>query len=132
MSNDNPFNVIGGQVDEAAAKLAATEIATGFDETNTVERIKKIIGSHSLVLFVKGNALFPQCGFSKNAIAIFSHLGADFKTYDILRDPELRQEIKSYSNWPTFPQVYHKGELLGGNDIITEMFQTGELAKLFS
>ncbi|MBL7665907.1 MAG: Grx4 family monothiol glutaredoxin [Bacteriovoracaceae bacterium] len=94
-------------------------------------RIKEIINGNDIVLFMKGNAEFPQCGFSANSVAILKHLGKDFKTYDILKDPELRQALKEYSNWPTYPQLYFKTKLVGGNDIITEMYQSGDLQELF-
>ncbi len=128
--SDNPFNIVGNKVDDEHASLAGNEIPTGFDEENTAERIKKIINAAPLVVFMKGNAFFPQCGFSKNTTMIFTHLQVPYRTYDILRDPELRQEIKEFSNWPTFPQVYLNGKLLGGNDIIVELFETGELKEL--
>jgi monothiol glutaredoxin len=82
------------------------------------------------VLFMKGTPLFPQCGFSSRAIAILDHLGVKFETVDVLQDPEIRQGIKEYSDWPTVPQLYVKGEFLGGSDIMMEMFEAGELQQL--
>lgn len=76
---------------------------------------------------MKGNAQMPMCGFSANSVAILKNLGVGFKTFNILNDPEIRQGLKEYSNWPTYPQLYVNGQLLGGNDIITEMYQNGEL-----
>lgn len=76
---------------------------------------------------MKGNAEMPQCGFSANSISILKNLGVSFSTFNILNDPEIRQGLKEYSNWPTYPQLYVKGQLLGGNDVITEMFKNGEL-----
>src|SRR5918911_2949058 len=93
-------------------------------------RIADIVGSNDVVLFMKGTALFPQCGFSSRAIAILDRLGAKYETVDVLQDPEIRQGIKEYSGWPTIPQLYVKGEFVGGSDIVREMFQAGELQSL--
>lgn len=93
-------------------------------------RIDEIVKSNDIVLFMKGTALFPQCGFSSRAVAILDHLGADFHTVDVLQDPEIRQGIKDYSDWPTIPQLYVKGEFVGGSDIMMEMFEAGELQTL--
>ncbi len=94
------------------------------------ERIDEIVTRSDVVLFMKGTALFPQCGFSSRAIAILDHLGVPFETVDVLQDPEIRQGIKEYSDWPTVPQLYVKGEFVGGSDIMMEMFQAGELQQL--
>ena len=96
------------------------------------ERIDALVKSNEVVLFMKGTALFPQCGFSSRAVAILDHLGAAFKTVDVLQDAEIRQGIKDYSDWPTVPQLYVKGELVGGSDIMMEMFESGELQQLVS
>ena len=93
-------------------------------------RIDEIVRGHDVVLFMKGTALFPQCGFSSRAVAILDHLGVPFETVDVLQDPEIRNGIKDYSDWPTIPQLYVKGEFIGGSDIMMEMFQAGELAQL--
>jgi monothiol glutaredoxin len=93
-------------------------------------RIDEIVKSNDVVLFMKGTALFPQCGFSSRAIAILDHLGVPFETVDVLQDPEIRQGIKGYSDWPTIPQLYIKGEFVGGSDIMMEMFESGELQQL--
>ena len=98
--------------------------------TDSRERIEKIVGSNDVVLFMKGTALFPQCGFSSRAVAILDHLGVSFETVDVLQDPDIRQGIKEYSDWPTVPQLYVKGEFLGGSDIMMEMFEAGELQQL--
>ena len=98
--------------------------------TDTTSRIGEIVSSNDVVLFMKGTALFPQCGFSSRAVAILDHLGVQFETVDVLQDPEIRQGIKAYSDWPTIPQLYVKGEFLGGSDIMTEMFEAGELQQL--
>jgi monothiol glutaredoxin len=93
-------------------------------------RIEEIVGKNDVVLFMKGTALFPQCGFSSRAIAILDHLGVGFETVDVLQDPEIRNGIKAYSDWPTIPQLYVKGEFVGGSDIMMEMFEAGELQQL--
>ena len=95
-------------------------------------RIADIVKSHDVVLFMKGTALFPQCGFSSRAVAILDRLGASFETVDVLQDAEIRQGIKEYSDWPTIPQLYVKGEFVGGSDIMMEMFESGELQNLLS
>ncbi|WP_114950999.1 Grx4 family monothiol glutaredoxin [Sphingosinicella terrae] len=96
------------------------------------ERIDQIVKNNDIVLFMKGTALFPQCGFSSRAVAILDHLGVSFETVDVLQDPEIRQGIKEYSDWPTIPQLYVKGEFVGGSDIMMEMFEAGELKQLFT
>ena len=94
------------------------------------QRIDELVRSNDVVLFMKGTALFPQCGFSGRAIAILDHLGVPFETVDVLQDQEVRQGIKEYSDWPTIPQLYVKGEFVGGSDIMMEMFESGELQQL--
>ena len=96
------------------------------------QRIAEIVGGHDVVLFMKGTPLFPQCGFSSRAIAILEHLGVGYDTVDVLQDQAIRQGIKAYSDWPTIPQLYVKGEFVGGCDIVREMFQAGELAAHFA
>ena len=94
------------------------------------QQIGEMIRSNEIVLFMKGTALFPQCGFSARAISILDHLGAKYETVDVLQDQEIRQGIKEYSDWPTVPQLYVKGEFVGGSDIMMEMFESGELQEL--
>jgi monothiol glutaredoxin len=94
------------------------------------ERIAEIVGKNDIVLFMKGTELFPQCGFSSRAVAILEHLGVPFQTVDVLQDPEIRQGVKDYSDWPTVPQLYVKGQFVGGSDIMMEMFESGELKQL--
>jgi monothiol glutaredoxin len=91
------------------------------------ERIDEIVKSNDVVLFMKGTPLFPQCGFSSKAIAILDHLGVAYESVDVLQDMEIRAGIKDYSDWPTIPQLYVKGEFLGGSDIMMEMYEAGEL-----
>lgn len=96
------------------------------------DRIESLVGQHDVVLFMKGSPLFPQCGFSSRAIAILDHLGVGYESVDVLQDMEVRQAIKEYSDWPTIPQLYVKGEFVGGSDIMMEMFEAGELAQLMT
>jgi monothiol glutaredoxin len=96
------------------------------------ERIKQDVAANPVVLYMKGTPVFPQCGFSAAVVQILTHLGVKFKGVDVLTDPEIRQGIKDYSSWPTIPQLYVKGEFIGGCDIIREMFETGELKDVFS
>jgi monothiol glutaredoxin len=98
--------------------------------TDANTRIADIVKSNDVVLFMKGTALFPQCGFSSRAVAILDRLGVSYETVDVLQDPEVRQGIKEYSDWPTIPQLYVKGEFVGGSDIMMEMFESGELKAL--
>lgn len=95
-------------------------------------RIADLVNSNEVVLFMKGTPLFPQCGFSSRAVAILDHLGVQFESVDVLQDQEIRQGIKAFSDWPTIPQLYVKGEFLGGSDIMMEMFEAGELQQLLS
>jgi len=98
--------------------------------SDTKARIDEIVHRHDVVLFMKGSTLFPQCGFSSRAVAILDHLGVGFETVDVLQDPEIRQGVKEYSDWPTVPQLYVKGEFVGGSDIMMEMYEAGELQQL--
>ena len=100
--------------------------------TDVTTRLDEIVKKSDIVLFMKGTALFPQCGFSSRAVAILDHLGVAFETVDVLQDPEIRNGIKAYSDWPTIPQLYVKGEFVGGSDIMMEMFEAGELAQLLT
>ncbi|SMF40779.1 monothiol glutaredoxin [Tistlia consotensis] len=94
------------------------------------QRIKDDVTENDVVLFMKGTPVFPQCGFSAAVVQVMSHLGVKFKGINVLEDPGLRQGIKDYSSWPTIPQLYVKGEFVGGCDIIREMFESGELQEL--
>ena len=98
--------------------------------TEAKERIEDIVRKNEVVLFMKGTPLFPQCGFSSRAVAILERLGANYESVDVLQDPEIRQTIKEFSDWPTIPQLYVKGEFVGGSDIMMEMFENGELQEL--
>jgi monothiol glutaredoxin len=116
---NNPFKLLGEE---------AKEVNPSADIN---ERIESLITSSPIFLFMKGNPQQPQCGFSANVCAILAHMGVEFKSFDILSDEGIRQGVKDYSNWPTFPQLYVRGELIGGNDIITEMYHSGELETVF-
>ncbi len=93
-------------------------------------RIAEAVNAADVLLFMKGTPLFPQCGFSSRAIAILDHLGVEYATVDVLQDAGIRHGIKEYSDWPTIPQLYVKGEFVGGSDIMMEMYESGELAEL--
>ena len=116
---NNPFKLLGEE---------AKEINPSADIN---ERIESLITSSRIFLFMKGNPQQPQCGFSANVCAILAHLTVEFKSFDILSDEGIRQGVKDFSNWPTFPQLYVGGEFIGGNDIITEMYNSGELETVF-
>ena len=98
--------------------------------SDTNARISQIVENNDVVLFMKGTPLFPQCGFSSRAVAILEHCGVDFEGIDVLQDMDIRQGIKSFSDWPTIPQLYVKGEFVGGSDIMMEMYEAGELQEL--
>jgi len=98
--------------------------------TDTTARIESLVSDNEVVLFMKGTPLFPQCGFSSRAVQILDHCGIAYESVDVLQDMEIRQGIKTYSDWPTIPQLYVKGEFLGGSDIMMEMFEAGELQQM--
>ena len=100
--------------------------------TDATGKIDALVKANDVVLFMKGSALFPQCGFSSRAIAILDRLGANYETVDVLQDQDIRQGIKAYSDWPTIPQLYVHGEFVGGSDIMMEMFESGELQQLLA
>lgn len=94
------------------------------------ERIDQLINQNKIMVFMKGTKLMPQCGFSNNVVQILNTLGVSYETVNVLDDPELRQGIKDYSNWPTIPQVYVNGEFIGGSDVMIELYQNGELQQM--
>ena len=96
------------------------------------DRIAELVKNNDVVLFMKGTALFPQCGFSSRAIAILDRLEAKYETVDVLQDAEIRHGIKEYSEWPTIPQLYVRGEFVGGSDIMMELYQSGELQQVLA
>jgi monothiol glutaredoxin len=97
---------------------------------NALEQIKSAVAGTKILIFMKGNRNFPQCGFSAATVQIFEQLGAPYETIDVLADPEIRDQVKAYSNWPTIPQVYIDGKFVGGCDIVRELYETGELQTL--
>ena len=102
-----------------------------MSEPAVFERIRTDLGESEVVLFMKGTPVFPQCGFSAAVVQTLTNLGVRFKGIDVLQDPELREGIKHFASWPTVPQLYVKGEFVGGCDIVREMYESGELKKLF-
>lgn len=98
--------------------------------TEAQDRIKTLVNTNKIMVFMKGNKLMPMCGFSNNVVQILNTLGVPYETVDVLENPEIRQGIKEFSNWPTIPQVYINGEFIGGSDIMIEMYQKGELQQL--
>ena len=94
---------------------------------DTLEKIKQQISGNPIILYMKGSPEQPQCGFSARAVRVLDDCGAPYATVDILSNPDIRQELPKYANWPTFPQLYIKGELIGGSDIIAELFEQGDL-----
>ena len=98
--------------------------------TPTTEKIGKLIEDNKIMVFMKGNKLMPQCGFSNQVVQILNILGVPYETVDVLADQDIRQGIKEYSNWPTIPQVYINGEFVGGSDVMTELYQKGELQQM--
>jgi monothiol glutaredoxin len=101
-------------------------------ENQAAEQIRKEISENDVVLFMKGTPVAPQCGFSAAVVQVLNHLGVKFKGVDVLEDPGLRQGVKEFSSWPTIPQLYVKGEFVGGCDIVREMYQSGELSELLN
>ena len=94
------------------------------------QKIDNLVKDNKVLVFMKGSKLMPQCGFSNNVVQILNSLGVPYNTVDVLEDPEIRQGIKEYSNWPTIPQIYLNGEFIGGSDVAIEMYQSGELQQM--
>lgn len=117
---NNPFQVYGGTRFNEPVENKSLDIKN---------RLEKLINAAPVMLFMKGSPEMPQCGFSANVCKILNQLGVSYSSFDILSDMDVREGLKHYSNWPTYPQLYVKGQLLGGNDIVTEMLNTGELAE---
>jgi monothiol glutaredoxin len=103
-----------------------------MSDADITTRIQSEITDNPVMLYMKGSAQFPQCGFSSRVVQILNHMGVKYTTANVLEDPALREGIKQFSNWPTVPQLYVGGEFVGGCDIVTEMFQSGELQELIS
>lgn len=123
----NPFQVVNNPPVSKGQAVAETNT-----QGNLNERIERLINSADVFLFMKGSAQMPQCGFSANAVRILDSHGVPFKTFDILSNPEIRQGVKDYANWPTYPQLWVKGELMGGSDVMIEMQESGELKDLLA
>ena len=138
MANGNPLqsrSPLREQQGPEAAIIALTDKFRNPTMSDTQTRIDQLVKSNDVVLFMKGNASFPQCGFSGRAIQVLKACGVDTKniqTVNVLDDAEVRQGIKEYSNWPTIPQLYVKGEFVGGSDIMMEMYENGELQKVLT
>jgi len=127
MSNNDPFKILGDQsVPEKNGMPVFEEDQSG----ELKERIERLINTSDIFLFMKGTPDFPQCGFSANVVGLLNSLNVKYKSFDILSDMDIRQGVKEFANWPTYPQLWVKGQLVGGNDIITEMFHAGELEKI--
>lgn len=120
----NPFNILGS---EKVPLQGGHPVVEDSKEGELGQRIEKLINSSPIFLFMKGTPEMPQCGFSANVVSILNSLQVGYHTFDILTDMNIREGVKQYSNWPTYPQLYAKGKLVGGNDIIMELHQDGEL-----
>jgi monothiol glutaredoxin len=117
----NPFQVVGGNAKGESEQNKSLDLNS---------RIGNLINSAPIMLFMKGTPAMPQCGFSANVCKILNHLGVSYNTFDIYSDADIRDGVKHFSNWPTYPQLYVKGQLIGGNDIVTEMMNNGELEQV--
>ena len=126
-SDDNPFNI-------AAAPEPTVGLGQPVAETNPTaqptDRIQSMVGSSEVFLLIKGTPRQPLCGFSANAVAVMDSLGVPYRTFDVLSDESIRDAAKTFAGWPTFPQIYVKGEFIGGNDILMDMYDAGELQEL--
>ena len=126
-SDDNPFKI-------TATPEAAEGLGRPIEEANSAaeptERIRSMVGSSEVFLFIKGTPQRPQCGFSANTVAIIESLGVPYRTFDVLSDESIRSAAKGLVGWPTFPQVFVRGEFVGGNDILMEMYEAGEIQEL--
>ncbi len=128
-SDDNPFKISATPEPEHGYGQPITNSDWSADP---IDRIRSMVDSSEIFLLIKGTPRRPQCGFSANTVAIIETLGVSYQTFDILSDESIRAAAKDFSAWPTFPQVYHKGEFIGGNDILMEMYDAGELRELVS
>jgi len=113
-----------------ASRRRALLVIAGFHPMDVIERIKGTLDSHPIVLFMKGTPQFPMCGFSSRTSQALKAVGANFHSVNVLEDPEIRANLPRYSNWPTFPQLFIRGELIGGCDITLELYESGELERL--
>ena len=124
---DNPFHIAA--TPEPAGGLGRP-VAETNQATDPIDRVRGLVGSGDIFLLIKGTPQRPQCGFSANTVAIMEALSVPYSTFDVLADEGIRDAAKEFAGWPTFPQVYVRGDFIGGNDIVTEMYSTGELQKL--
>lgn len=132
LSTAAQWQVLARSAERRALRLYSQEqeVIAVNAPSNVIERIKQQLASNKVLLYMKGTPDFPQCGFSAAAVQVLNAVGAQYNTVNIFEDPELREALKQYSNWPTYPQLYVNGELIGGADIIREMYQSGELQKI--
>lgn len=124
-NHGNPFRIAENERAGARAVPVQDEDTTA----SPLDRIERMVKSSDIFLFIKGTPEQPRCGFSANTVAIMNHLGVSYRTFDVLSDEAIRAAAKEYASWPTFPQVYVRGEFFGGNDILTDMFYSGELKR---
>ena len=124
---DNPFNIAATPDSPERRGIPMTEAGSVADPA---ERVRTMVGSADVFLLIKGTPQKPQCGFSANTVAVMDALDVPYRTFDVLSDETIRDAAKIFAGWPTFPQVYVRGEFIGGNDIVTEMYQEGELHEL--
>jgi monothiol glutaredoxin len=127
MNDQNPFHIAGGSPEP---RFQGAPVNEADASAPALDRVEKLIASADVFLFMKGVPEQPQCGFSANTVAILETIGAPYGTFDILSDEAIRAAAKEYASWPTFPQLWVRGEFVGGNDIMMEMLQTGELETL--
>ncbi len=127
MNGSNPFHITGGSPEP---RFLGAPVNEADRSAPALERVEKLIASADVFLFMKGVPEQPQCGFSANTVAILETIGIPYTTFDILSDESIRAAAKQYASWPTFPQLWVRGDFIGGNDIVVEMHQTGELAAL--
>lgn len=127
MSGSNPFHIAGGSPEPRWLGAPAVE---SDPSAPALDRVEKLVGSAEVFLFMKGHPQQPLCGFSANSVAILESMGVPYSTFDVLSDDTIREAAKRYASWPTFPQLWVRGELVGGNDIMTEMLHTGELERI--
>jgi len=127
MSPSNPFPIAGGTPEP---RLSGAPVHEADRDAPAIERVESMVAPANVFLFMKGSPSQPQCGFSANAVAILESFDIPYGTFDVLSDEAIREAAKTYAGWPTFPQLWVKGELVGGNDIMMDMMQTGELEPL--
>jgi monothiol glutaredoxin len=128
-SDDNPFRIAAAPESSQALGLP---VSGSNPRTAPVDRIQSWVDSSEIFLLIKGTPQRPLCGFSANTVAIIDSLGLPYRTFDVLSDESIRNAAKTFAGWPTFPQIYIKGEFVGGNDILTEMYEAGELQEIVS